>query len=126
MGSTTVDGKGRVLIPQAIRDALHIKAGEKVMVLLDEMEKFIIIEPTHEKKLLVLNIALSDSPGSLAHAAHALSELGVDLVSTHSHSSQRGEKAIWEVECNPGKASVAHIKSALAKKGGRLVSAKWE
>lgn len=123
---SSVDGKGRILIPQSIRDAANIKADEKVIVEFDSKSRAIIIEPAHEKKLLKLSIALSDSPGSLAHAASALAALGVDLVSTRSHSSRRGEAAVWEVGCNPGVASVQQIKSALAKAGARITGAKRE
>ncbi len=123
---SSVDGKGRILIPQSIRDAANIKADEKVIVEFDPASRSIIIEPAHEKKLLRLGILLSDSPGSLASAAAILSKLGVDLVSTRSHSSRRGEAAVWEVECNPGKATVSQIKSALGKAGARITGAKKE
>ena len=123
---SSVDGKGRVLIPQSIRDAAGIKSGEKVVVSFDYRSKAIIVEPAHEKKLLKLEIALADKPGSLASAAAALAALGVDLVSTQSRSSVRGTAAVWEAECNPGKRTSAEIKAALSKSGARLLSAKWE
>ncbi|MFH0927303.1 MAG: hypothetical protein V1822_01865, partial [Candidatus Micrarchaeota archaeon] len=82
----------------------------------------IIIEPAHEKKLLHLQIGLSDEPGSLAKAALALSKIKVDLVSTNSRSSRRGEIAVWSVECNPGGAKLSEIKSALAGAGAKIIS----
>jgi bifunctional DNA-binding transcriptional regulator/antitoxin component of YhaV-PrlF toxin-antitoxin module len=115
-----------VLIPQSIRDAANLKPDERVVVDFDPALRAIVIGPAHEKKLLRLGIALSDKPGSLASAAAVLAKLGVDLVSTQSHSSRRGEAAVWEVECNPGKRTASEIKSALAKGGAGLVSAKWE
>lgn len=123
---SSVDEKGRVLIPQSLRDAANLKSGEKVVLEFDSRLKAIVIEPAHEKKLLKLDILLADSPGSLASAASVLAGLGVDLVSTQSHSSQRGEEAVWVVECNPGKANAAQIKSALARYGAKLLSSKWE
>ncbi len=122
---SSVDEKGRVLIPQSLRDAANLKAGEKVIVGFDPSRRAITIEPAHEKKLLRLEIALADSPGSLASAAVALAKINVDLVSTQSRSSKRGEAAAWEVECNPGKATVQQIRSSLAKEGAKLLSAKW-
>ena len=119
---STVDGKGRVLIPQSIRDAANIKSDEKVILEFDPASGAITIEPAHEKKLLRLEILLADSPGSLAAAASVLAKLGVDLVSTQSHSSRRGEAAVWSVECNSGKASLSSIKSALAKAGAKIIS----
>ncbi len=124
--TSSIDKKGRVLIPQSMRDALNLKTGEKVIVSADSKNHAILIEPAHEKRLLRLEIALSDSPGSLASAASSLARLGVDLVSTQSHSSRRGESAVWEVQCNPGSSSSSEIRSALAKSGARLLSSKWE
>jgi AbrB family looped-hinge helix DNA binding protein len=121
-----LDEKGRVLIPQSIRDSLSLKAGEKVLVLYDAETKTIRITPSYEKKLLRLEILLDDAPGSLATAATALADMGVDLVNTQSHSAKRGEHAIWEVDCNPGKASISEIKAGLAKCWAKVVSAEWE
>lgn len=121
-----VDKKGRLLIPQRLRDALHLKEGEKVILDLDESRRTITIEPSYERKLLKLDIALGDSPGALAKAAASLARLGVDLVSTQSHSAMRGEAAIWEVECNPGDVAMPAVRSALRRSGARVVSAKWD
>jgi len=122
--TSSVDGKGRVLIPQSIRDSLNLKEGEKVLLSLEAGS--VKIEPAHEKKLLRLRILLSDSPGSLAHAASALAKIGIDLVSTQSHSSRRGEAAEWIVECNPGGKGTSEIKAALGKAGAKLLEAAWE
>ncbi len=124
--TSSLDKKGRVLIPQSMRDALNLKSGEKVIVSADSKNHAILIEPAHEKRLLRLEIALSDSPGSLASAAAALAKLGVDLVSTQSHSSRRGESAVWVVQCNPGSNTSSEIRASLAKSGARLLLAKWE
>jgi len=123
---SSVDEKGRVLIPQSIRDALNLKAGEKVVLEMDRIGNFVKIEPAHEKKLLKLHILLSDKPGALASAASALAKIHVDLVSTQSHSSNRGEAAEWTVECNPGKAGIDGIKSALVKAGAKVKESRWE
>lgn len=117
-----LDSKGRIVIPQSVRDSLGIKTGEKLLV--SSGASSIIIEPAHEKKLLHLEIGLSDKPGSLAIAASALAKIKVDLVSTNSRSSQRGEAALWSVECNPGKTNLAQIKSALSKAGAKLLFSK--
>jgi AbrB family looped-hinge helix DNA binding protein len=123
---SSVDTKGRVLIPQGLRDALNLKSGERVILELDPETKAIRLSSSHEKKLLRLRIQLDDKPGSLASAATALADMGVDLVNTHSHSSERGERAVWMVDCNPGKASVADIKAGLAKCWAKLLTAEWE
>jgi AbrB family looped-hinge helix DNA binding protein len=123
---SSLDGKGRVLIPSGMRDALNITEGEKIVLELDLAGRAIRIEPAYERKLLVIHIVLGDRPGALASAATVLADLGVDLVATRSHSTRRGEAAVWEVECNPAKASVHRIKEGLAKVGARIASAKWE
>lgn len=121
---SSIDSKGRVLIPQSIRDAANLKPDEKVILGFDSTRRAITIEPAHEKKLLRIEILLADSPGSLAQAASVLAKLGVDLVSTQSHSSRRGEAAVWRVECNSGKATLSSIKSALARAGAKIISSK--
>ena len=118
--TSSLDEKGRVVIPQSIRDNLNIKAGELLIV--SSSNNSIIIEPAHEKKLLHLEIGLSDEPGSLAKAATALAKINVDLVSTSSRSSRRGEIAIWSVECNSGKTNLSQIKSALSSVGAKIIS----
>ena len=120
--TANLDSKGRVVIPQSIRDELNIKEGEKLII--SSEKNSIIIEPAHEKKLLHLEIGLSDEPGSLAKAASALAQLKVDLVSTSSRSSRRGELAIWSVECNPGKTKLPQIKHALSKAGAKIISSR--
>lgn len=123
---SSVDSKGRVLIPQSIRDAANLGSNDKVVVEFDPHARAVLILPAHEKKLLKLQIALSDSPGALAHAASALAALGVDLVSTQSRSSKRGEAAVWEVECNAAGRSVAQIRAALSKAGAKVVFSRQE
>ena len=123
---SSIDEKGRVLIPQSIRDALNLKDGEKVVLELDTGAKSLKIEPAHEKRLLKMRILLCDRPGSLAAAAAVLARLKVDLVSTQSHSSSRGTAAEWVVECNPGGKGAAEMKAALSKAGASLLEAKWE
>ncbi|VVC71812.1 Uncharacterised protein [uncultured archaeon] len=123
---SSVDGGGRVRVPQAMMDALNVQSGEGVLFSLDPKNKSITIVPARAKKLLHLEASISDSPGALAKAAGALAGLGADLVFTQSHSLVRGEAATWIVDCNPGKATVQQIRAALAKAGANLVKAHWE
>ncbi|VVB56954.1 Uncharacterised protein [uncultured archaeon] len=123
---SSLDEKGRVLIPLSLRERVGLASGEKVLVSADPASKTLIIEPSHEKELLSLTIELGDQPGALAKAALALYDLGVDLVSTHSRSARRGEVALWEVECNPRDASIAQIKAALLKCGAKLAASQWQ
>jgi len=124
--ATRLDSKGRVVIPQSMRDSLGIKDGDRLLISQDSETGEIVIAPSFEKKLFRLEIVLSDKPGALSHAAVALASLGVDLVRTQSRSSKRGDEAIWIVECNPGKNKAAAIAAALSKAGAKLSSSKWE
>jgi AbrB family looped-hinge helix DNA binding protein len=119
---SNLDEKGRVVIPQSIRETLGLAIGEKLIISSDSNS--IIIEPAHESKLLELQIGLSDSVGSLAKASSVLAQLGVDLVSTSSRSSKRGELAIWGVQCNQAGNSISQIKKALANVGAKVISAR--
>ncbi len=123
---SSIDEKGRVLIPLSVRQALGLTIGERVLVSADERSRILLIEPAREKRLLTLRIELADKPGALAKAALSLYGLGVDLVSSRSRSSKRGEAALWEVECNPQGAGIAQIKAALAKCGARLAGSEWQ
>jgi AbrB family looped-hinge helix DNA binding protein len=120
-----LDEKGRVLIPKPLREALDLHPGDKAIVELDEKGEYVRILPSRERKLLHLTIDLGDQPGALAKAAAALSSLGVDLVSTRSHSARRGQSAVWEVQCNPQGAAMGRIKAVLEKAGARLAASKW-
>jgi AbrB family looped-hinge helix DNA binding protein len=123
---SSIDKKGRILIPLSIRKELEIALGEKVMVSSSPKDRTIAISALGEKRLLSLCIELSDKPGSLAKAALTLYELGVDIVSSRSRFLKRGEKAVWEVECKPNEAKIMQIKSALAKCGARLERSLWK
>lgn len=122
---SSLDEKGRVLIPLSLREQVGLASGEKVLISVNSTSKALSIEPAHEKRLLSLRIELADKPGALAKAALALYDLGIDLVSTHSRSSKRGEAAQWQVECNPKGVSASDIKAALAKAGAKLASSQW-
>ena len=117
---SNLDEKGRVVIPQSIRENLGLAIGEKLII--SSGSNSIIIEPVRESKLLELQIGLSDSVGSLAKASSVLAQLGVDLVSTSSRSSRRGELAIWSVQCNPAGNNISQIKKALANAGAKVIS----
>jgi len=123
---TKLDSKGRLVIPQSMRDNLGIQDGDRLIISQDSGSGEIVIAPSFEKKLLRLEIILSDKPGALSHAAAALASLGVDLVRTQSRSSKRGDEAVWIVECNPGSSKAPAIASALSKAGAKLKTAKWE
>ncbi|MFQ5406271.1 MAG: AbrB/MazE/SpoVT family DNA-binding domain-containing protein [Candidatus Micrarchaeia archaeon] len=117
-----LDSKGRVVVPQAFREMLGLKSDDKVFISLDEQNNRVIISPVNEKGLIVLEIALSDDPGSLAKAAGVLAKHGADLVSSHSRSTSRGKCAVWTLLCNASSVKdFPRLKKALKAKGAKEV-----
>ena len=120
-----LDSKGRIVIPSGFRDFLRLKPGSQVLVNLDEEKMQLAITPSSEKKLTIMKMELSDKPGSLAKVAQALADAGVDLVSTESRSTSRGNSAEWRVTCTlPPTKSLESIKKSLLKSGATTFTAK--
>ncbi len=118
--SARLDSKGRVVVPQAFREMLGLHAHGRVFVSLDEENNRILLFPASEKGLCVIEIGLSDAPGSLAKAASTLANAGVDLVSSESRSTSRGALAIWRVVCNASSVKdFAGLKNALLRAGAK-------
>ena len=92
-----IDGRGRVVMPSTIRDALGLREGMYVMLLADLERKDVRIVPfaDPEAKLVELQITLKDVPGALARVAAVLASNRVDLLSTESRTLKRGESAEW-------------------------------
>lgn len=88
-----VDSKGRVTIPQTMREALDIEPGMLVVLLADLDRREIIISPisASSKNIYELEVELLDKPGALAMLTQKLAELNVDIVSTRCASIARGE-----------------------------------
>lgn len=95
-----IDSKGRVVLPQAFRESLRLREGDKTFLALDEENERVIISPGGERNLTLMEIEMSDKPGTLARLATALAREGVDLVSTESHSLDRSRNAVWRVLAN--------------------------
>ncbi len=110
------------MIPQAFREMLGLHPEGRVFVSLDEENNRVILSPAAEKGLAVMEIELSDEPGSLARAAQTLSRAGVDLVSSESRSTARGKHAIWRAVCNAASVKdFAALKNALVRAGAKAV-----
>ncbi len=95
-----IDSKGRVVLPQAFREALRLRANDRAFLALDEENERIIISPGGERNLTLMEIEMGDAPGTLAKLAAVLTKEGVDLVSTESHSLDRSRNAVWRVLAN--------------------------
>ena len=89
-----VDSKGRITIPQTIRETLGIEAGMLVAMLADTEKKEIIVSPisTEGAKIVELDVTMVDKPGALAKVTEKLSELKVDIIANRCASITRKEE----------------------------------
>jgi len=119
-----LDSKGRIVIPVGFRDFLRLKSSSQVLVSLDGERAQLIITPATEKQLTVMKIGISDKPGSLAKIAKALADVGVDLISTESHSMSRGKSAEWQITCSPiSEKNLATVRKSILKSGANTFTA---
>ena len=81
-GLVKVDSKGRITIPQTIRESLGIEAGMLVAMLADAEKKEIIVSPilAENAKVVQIEVTMQDRPGALAKVTSKLSELKIDIV----------------------------------------------
>ncbi len=104
-----VDSKGRITIPQAIRNALGIEKGMVLMVIGDTEKSEIYITPlakSEGEKIHYLEITLKDRPGALAQVTQALASHGVDIVANRCVSVVRGEEGVCFIVADFSKADV--------------------
>ncbi len=116
-----VDSKGRIVLPFGFRTTLGIREGDYIFASIDEVNSAIIVSPLTEKKPYVMDIVMSDRPGTLAKLATVLAENKVDLISSRTHSLIRQKEAIWHVVCLFRGAKKGKVRSALKKAGAKKV-----
>ncbi len=87
-----VDSKGRITIPQAIREALDIDTGMMLVLIADLSKREILVTPVSKAaNIYEVEVEMYDRPGALAKLTSALAEMGVDIVATRCTSIARGE-----------------------------------
>ncbi len=88
-----VDSKGRVTIPQTVRESLGISPGMTLALIADIDRREILISPISEKSARVYEIVVEmvDRPGALAMVTKALAEQGVDIIASRCASILRGK-----------------------------------
>jgi len=90
-----VDSKGRVTIPQTIREALGIDVGMTMVVIADIDRREIVLAPVSSdtSKLYEFVIDIADVTGALAKLSGKMAELGIDIVTSKCASIVRAELA---------------------------------
>jgi len=113
-GLVKVDSKGRITIPQTIRESLGIEAGMLVAML---AEKEIIVSPimAENAKVVQIEVTMQDRPGALAKVTSKLSELKVDIIANRCTSITRREEGecTFIVDISQSTTDVEGIRKAL-------------
>lgn len=114
-----VDSKGRVTIPQAIREAFDIREGMNLLIIADTDEKEIVLSPVPSRaKLVEIFVKIEDRPGVLASVSRTLADHGVDIVFIRCGVIKRGEVGECTIIAdisNTALSSLDELSSALNK-----------
>jgi bifunctional DNA-binding transcriptional regulator/antitoxin component of YhaV-PrlF toxin-antitoxin module len=93
-----IDDRGRILIPQAVRDMMGLRPHSETVGTYDsERNVFTLMAVRPGGSFVRITFRISDQPGSLAKVASALASSGVNLVATSSTTLVPGKLAEWEV-----------------------------
>jgi len=116
-GLVKVDSKGRITIPQTIRESLGIEAGMLVAMLADTEKKEIIVSPimAENAKVVQIEVTMQDRPGALAKVTSKLSELKVDIIANRCTSITRREEGecTFIVDISQSSTDVEGVRKAL-------------
>lgn len=116
-GLVKVDSKGRITIPQTIRESLGIEAGMLVAMLADTEKKEIIVSPimAENAKVVQIEVTMQDRPGALAKVTSKLSDLKVDIIANRCTSITRREEGecTFIVDISQSSTDVEGIRKAL-------------
>jgi len=116
-GLVKVDSKGRITIPQTIRESLGIEAGMLVAMLADTEKKEIIVSPimAENAKVVQIEITMQDRPGALAKVTSKLSDLKVDIIANRCTSITRREEGecTFIVDMSQSSTDVEGVRKAL-------------
>ncbi|MGC8573328.1 MAG: AbrB family DNA-binding protein [Caldisphaera sp.] len=116
-GLVKVDSKGRITIPQTMRENLGIEPGMLVALLADSDKKEIVISPilSENAKVLELSIDMIDKPGSLAKVIDKIAEYKIDIIANRCTSITRREEGecTFIIDISQSSIDADKLKSAL-------------
>lgn len=93
-----IDDRGRILIPQAVRDLMGLRPQSETVGTYDSERNVFTLMPARQGGIFVrIVFKISDQPGSLAKVANSLASSGINLVATSSTTIVPGKLAEWEV-----------------------------
>ncbi|MBO3797580.1 MAG: ACT domain-containing protein [Thermoproteota archaeon] len=93
-----IDDRGRILIPQAVRDLMGLRPQSETVGTYDSERNVFTLMPARQGGNFVrIVFKISDQPGSLAKVANMLASSGINLVATSSTTLVPGKLAEWEV-----------------------------
>ncbi|NHV98825.1 MAG: hypothetical protein HA496_04165 [Thaumarchaeota archaeon] len=93
-----IDDRGRILIPQAVRDLMGLRPQSETVGTYDSERNVFTLMPVRQGGNFVrIVFKISDQPGSLAKVANSLAASGINLVATSSTTLVPGKLAEWEV-----------------------------
>jgi len=104
-----VDSKGRITIPQSVRNTLGIETGMLMLLIADIDKKEIYITPiiTASDQVYGINVTLVDRPGALAKVSSKFAEYNVDIIATRCTSVIRGEEGTCLIVADFSRAKIS-------------------
>jgi len=119
----SLDDRGRVVIPQIIRESLGLTTNSQVMMVADSEAKEIKITPVgldEKRKPIKLRITMEDVPGALAKIASTFGGLGISLMYGESVIIEKEKKAMWTVISPTPNIPLDDLEEKLKKEGDAL------
>ncbi len=89
-----VDSKGRITIPQTMRETIGVEPGMLMAVIADTDKREIIVSPIYGKGNIIyeVEVALIDRPGAIAQVADALARNNIDVIAQRCTTIMRGQE----------------------------------
>ena len=119
----SMDNRGRILIPQSLRNIVGISTDLKLMVVADSELKEIRITAiglAEAEKLLKLKIIMEDIVGALGKIASTLGDLGISIVYSEGAILEKDKTAIYRAIIQNPDYNLEELKKILIKKGSAL------